>query len=49
LTKTGIDTLHEERRHRAGWLAQAIEGDLSPEEQAVLADAVELLRRLAEN
>jgi DNA-binding MarR family transcriptional regulator len=48
LTKEGIETLQEDRRHRAGWLAQAIESDLSPDEQAVLRDAVDLLRRLAE-
>jgi DNA-binding MarR family transcriptional regulator len=48
LTGQGDDALHEDRRHRVGWLAQAIDEDLSAEEQAVLRDAVELLRRLAE-
>jgi DNA-binding MarR family transcriptional regulator len=49
LTAHGNDALQAERRNREGWLAQAIAGDLSSEEQAVLRDAVELLRRLAEN
>jgi DNA-binding MarR family transcriptional regulator len=49
LTQEGSDTLEADRRHRDGWLAEAIAGDLSAEEQAVLRDAVELLRRLAES
>jgi len=49
LTEQGIATLQAERRQREGWLARAITDDLSPEEQAVLRDAVELLRRLAES
>jgi len=49
LTEQGIATLQAERRQREGWLAQAITDDLSPEEQAVLRDAVDLLRRLAES
>jgi DNA-binding MarR family transcriptional regulator len=49
LTAQGHDALQAERRNREGWLAQAIARDLSPEEQAVLRDAVELLRRLAES
>jgi DNA-binding MarR family transcriptional regulator len=49
LTAQGDDALQAERRNREGWLAQAIAGDLSAEEQAVLRDAVELLRRLAES
>jgi DNA-binding MarR family transcriptional regulator len=49
LTAHGDDALQAERRNREGWLAQAIAGDLSAEEQAVLRDAVELLRRLAES
>jgi DNA-binding MarR family transcriptional regulator len=48
LTDQGRETLSADRRRRDGWLAQAIEEDLSPKEQAVLNDAVELLRRLAE-
>ena len=49
LTEQGIATLQAERRQREGWLAQAITDDLSPGEQAVLRDAVDLLRRLAES
>src|SRR5438067_4836853 len=49
LTEQGLATLQAERRQREGWLARAIADDLSPEEQAVLRDAVELLRRLAES
>jgi DNA-binding MarR family transcriptional regulator len=48
LTDQGKQTLEDDRRHRVGWLARAIEEDLSVEEKAVLRDAVELLRRLAE-
>jgi DNA-binding MarR family transcriptional regulator len=47
LTKHGKSVLEADRRAREGWLAQAIEQDLSPAEQEVLADAAELLRRLA--
>jgi DNA-binding MarR family transcriptional regulator len=49
LTEQGIAVLQAERRQREGWLARAITDDLSPEEQAVLREAVELLRRLAES
>jgi DNA-binding MarR family transcriptional regulator len=49
LTEKGNQTLEDDRRHRVGWLAQAIEEDLSAEEKGVLRDAVELLRRLAES
>ncbi len=48
LTETGRETLSRDRSRREGWLAQAIESRLSPEEQAVLRDAVTLLRRVAE-
>jgi DNA-binding MarR family transcriptional regulator len=48
LTADGHLALDSDRRQRAGWLAQAMERDLSPSEQEVLAEAVELLRRLAE-
>lgn len=49
LTKEGDEALQADRRNRVGWLARAIDEDLSPEEQAVLRDAVDLLRRLAES
>ena len=48
LTEEGRRTLQEYRRDREGWLAQAIERDLSESEQRALARAVEPLRRLAE-
>jgi len=49
LTEEGRRVLEAERRRREGWLADAIAHDLSPEERAVLRDAVELLRRLSES
>jgi DNA-binding MarR family transcriptional regulator len=49
LTDTGRQTLRTDRERREGWLAGAIERDLSRAEQGVLRDAVELLRRLAES
>ncbi len=49
LTQQGHETLYTDRRRREGWLAQAIAEDLTPREQALLGDAVELLRRLAES
>jgi DNA-binding MarR family transcriptional regulator len=45
-TDAGRAALEADRRHRVGWLAQAIE-QLPPEEQAALAQATEILRRLA--
>ncbi len=48
LTEQGTVTLRADRRQREGWLAEAIAGDLSPDDQAVLERAVVLLRRLAE-
>ncbi|MHB8242063.1 MAG: MarR family winged helix-turn-helix transcriptional regulator [Solirubrobacteraceae bacterium] len=48
LTPHGLDVLHEDRRRREGWLAQAIAEDLSADEQRVLAQALEMLRRISE-
>lgn len=48
LTARGRKVLEEDRHRREGWLANAIEGDLNPDEQRLLGDALELLRRLAE-
>jgi len=48
LTEQGIAVLDADRRHRDGWLANAICEDLSAREQETLADAVPLLRRLTE-
>ncbi len=49
LTEQGLLTLEEDRRKRVGWLARAVADDLSPGEQRVLSDALELLRRLSDN
>ncbi len=49
LTDAGHAALTEDRRLREGWLAKAISEDLSPEQQAVLNDAAELLRLLSES
>jgi DNA-binding MarR family transcriptional regulator len=49
LTREGRVVLEEDRRQREGWLASAIEGDLSAQEQSVLSEAVTVLRRLAES
>lgn len=47
LTGQGRRMLEEERRQREGWLARAIVEDLSERDQAVLAQAAELLTRLS--
>jgi DNA-binding MarR family transcriptional regulator len=49
LTAQGVAILEEDRRQREGWLARAIAEDLSLEEQRVLTEALDLLRRLAED
>jgi DNA-binding MarR family transcriptional regulator len=49
LTDEGNAVLAAERRQREGWLAQAITERFTIEEQAILGDAVDLLRRLAES
>ena len=49
LTEAGRVALEADRRRREGWLSTAIAEQLSPREQGVLRDAVELLRRLAES
>jgi DNA-binding MarR family transcriptional regulator len=48
LTDQGRTTLEADRRQREGWLARAISEELTTDEQALLRDAVEVLRRLAE-
>jgi DNA-binding MarR family transcriptional regulator len=48
LTAQGRRVLEADRRQREGWLAQAIASGFSRQEQLILAEAVELLRRLAE-
>jgi DNA-binding MarR family transcriptional regulator len=49
LTDSGLATLEADRRRKEGWLASAIEQDLTPEQQTLLRDAVDLLRQLAES
>jgi DNA-binding MarR family transcriptional regulator len=49
LTADGLQTLREDRRDREGWLAQVIADDLSPSEQQLLAQALPLLERLADD
>jgi DNA-binding MarR family transcriptional regulator len=48
LTKAGRTELHEDRGRREGWLAEAIEENLSDAERETLDEAVRLLGRLAE-
>jgi DNA-binding MarR family transcriptional regulator len=49
LTPAGVEALAADRRRREGWLAGAIERDLSARERRVLADATALLARIAES
>jgi DNA-binding MarR family transcriptional regulator len=46
LTEAGARLHGAGRRNRRSWLADAIEGELSPAEQQALAEAVPLLQRL---
>ena len=48
LTEAGRAALEADRAHREGWLAAALERELTPPERALLAEAVPLLRRLAD-
>jgi DNA-binding MarR family transcriptional regulator len=48
LTAEGRVVLGADRAQREGWLAQAISQGFSSPEQAILFEAVELLRRLAD-
>jgi DNA-binding MarR family transcriptional regulator len=47
VTDRGREELAEDRARREGWLSQAIETELTPEERDVLVRAVPLLRRIA--
>ena len=49
LTERGRTTLAEERARREGWLANAIESELTAEEQETLLRALPILRRLAQS
>lgn len=48
LTPQGRATLEADRRDRVGWLAGAIETELTSTERRQLAQSIELLRRIAE-
>jgi DNA-binding MarR family transcriptional regulator len=48
LAPAGRVALDADRRRRIDWLANAIERDLTPREQRVLAEASDLLARLTE-
>lgn len=47
LTQAGIDLLDSERRQRDAWLSQRV-AQLTPDERALLRDAIPLLDKLAE-
>ncbi|MEV7414826.1 MarR family transcriptional regulator [Streptomyces sp. NPDC089919] len=49
LSDAGRTALEAERGRRAGWLAQAIEAELTDEERALLARSTALLERLAKH
>ena len=49
LTAAGRSALEDDRRHREGWLAQAIDERLSAQEQRVMNEAVEIIRRLVDD
>ncbi len=49
LTERGRTTLAEERARREGWLAHAIESELTVEEQETLLRALPILGRLAQS
>ncbi|MEV5705259.1 MarR family transcriptional regulator [Actinoallomurus sp. NPDC052274] len=48
ITDAGRAELRSQRTRRAGWLAEAMASELSPEERRELARAVALLARLAD-
>jgi DNA-binding MarR family transcriptional regulator len=48
LTPDGVHRLRTARAQRQGWLSEALERDFSPAEQALLHDALRLLRRLGD-
>jgi DNA-binding MarR family transcriptional regulator len=49
LTSSGRATLEEDRRHREGWLATAIDERLTSDERRVLVEATRILRRLVDD
>src|SRR3954451_22822452 len=49
LTRQGRAALEDDRRQREGWLAGVIDERLSAQEQRVMEEAVEILRRVVED
>jgi DNA-binding MarR family transcriptional regulator len=49
ITETGVLALSEDMQARERWLAKAIDIHLSPAERRLLADAAELMDRLADD
>jgi DNA-binding MarR family transcriptional regulator len=47
LTAAGREVLEADRRHREGWLADALQHDLDDRERAIIHEAAPLLQRLA--
>jgi DNA-binding MarR family transcriptional regulator len=48
LTAAGRSALAADRRHREGWLAEALDERLSARERRVIEEAVDIMRRLAD-
>ena len=48
LTASGLAALEADRRHRDGWLARALDEELTGDERATIAEAVKILRRIAD-
>jgi DNA-binding MarR family transcriptional regulator len=48
LTAAGRSALAADRRHRVGWLAEALDERLSARERRVIEEAVDIMRRLAD-
>lgn len=48
LSEAGRDAIGEQRRQATGWLTEAIDAGIDPDERAVLAHAIALLDRLIE-
>src|SRR3954453_14700935 len=48
LTPAGRDLVDATRRAREGWLTETLERELAPDERAVVAEAMRLLRRVAD-
>jgi DNA-binding MarR family transcriptional regulator len=48
LTEAGREALTLDRAHREGWLARALDEELTPAERALLERVLPLLRRLGE-